>query len=329
MSDAIVEVKHLKKYFQVKNGLLHAVDDVNFVIPKGTTMGLVGESGCGKSVSIQTVMGLLPMPPARIKEGHIYYEGKDLTTLTDKQMENYRGKEFSMIFQDPMTFLNPVLTIGKQIRETLLNHNPKMTKKEANERAIELMRQVGIPAPEKRINQYPFEFSGGMRQRIVIAIALANKPKLIIADEPTTALDVTIQAQVLELMKDLNKKNNTTTILITHDLGVVAEMCDEVAIVYAGEIVEIGSLRDIFKNPCHPYTNGLFGALPKLDEEVEWLSPIEGLPPDPTALPQGCKFHPRCPKATEKCRCGNVELTEIALGHMCRCIYAQKEGTNV
>ena len=168
-----------------------------------------------------------------------------------------------------------------------------------------------------------------MKQRVVIAIALACNPDLLLADEPTTALDVTIQAQVLELMKDLNKKNNTTTILITHDLGVVAEMCDEVAIVYAGEIVEIGSLRDIFKNPCHPYTNGLFGALPKLDEEVEWLSPIEGLPPDPTALPQGCKFHPRCPKATEKCRCGNVELTEIALGHMCRCIYAQKEGTNV
>ena len=190
-----------------------------------------------------------------------------------------------------------------------------------------MLETVGIPA--ERYDEFPHQFSGGMKQRVVIAIALACNPDLLLADEPTTALDVTIQAQVLELMKDLNKKNNTTTILITHDLGVVAEMCDEVAIVYAGEIVEIGSLRDIFKNPYHPYTNGLFGALPKLDEEVEWLSPIEGLPPDPTNLPEGCKFHPRCPKATEKCRCGNVELTEIEPGHMCRCIYAKKEGTNV
>ena len=237
-----------------------------------------------------------------------------------------RGKKITMIFQDPMTSLNPVMSVGKQIAEVIRLHS-NSSAAEIRKEAERMLETVGIPA--ERYDEFPHQFSGGMKQRVVIAIALACNPDLLLADEPTTALDVTIQAQVLELMKDLNKKNNTTTILITHDLGVVAEMCDEVAIVYAGEIVEIGSLRDIFKNPCHPYTNGLFGALPKLDEEVEWLSPIEGLPPDPTALPQGCKFHPRCPKATEKCRCGNVELTEIAPGHMCRCIYAQKEGTNV
>ena len=232
MSDAIVEVKHLKKYFQVKNGLLHAVDDVNFVIPKGTTMGLVGESGCGKSVSIQTVMGLLPMPPARIKEGHIYYEGKDLTTLTDKQMENYRGKEFSMIFQDSMTSLNPTMRVGRQMVEAILVHQ-KISREEAREHAISLLGKVGLPEPEKVFKRYPHTMSGGQRQRVMIAMAMACNPKILFADEPTTALDVTMQAQILDLMNSLKKEMGTSILLITHDLGVVAKMADRIAVMYA------------------------------------------------------------------------------------------------
>ena len=324
----LLEVKDLKVSFFTPAGEVKAVGGISYDLDYGEVMGVVGESGSGKSQEAYSIMGLL-QSPGKVVGGSITFEGQDVLSFTKDQMTEFRGSKVAMIFQNPMTCLNPVYTIGNQLVEALRAHDKKISKEEAEKRAMEMMEMVGINNVQKRMKQYPHEFSGGMRQRVMIAMGLICHPQLLIADEPTTALDVTIQAQVLELMKDLNKKNNTTTILITHDLGVVAEMCDEVAIVYAGEIVEIGSLRDIFKNPCHPYTNGLFGALPKLDEEVEWLSPIEGLPPDPTALPQGCKFHPRCPKATEKCRCGNVELTEIALGHMCRCIYAQKEGTNV
>ena len=291
--EKILEVKDLHVSFQTYGGDVQAVRGVNFNLYKGETLAIVGESGSGKSVTAQTLMKLIPMPPGKITGGQILFDGTDIVSKTEKEMEKIRGKEISMIFQDPMTSLNPTMRVGKQIMEVLIKHQ-NMSKSEAKERAQELLKLVGIPMPEKRVNQYPHEFSGGMRQRVMIAIALAARPKLLIVDEPTTALDVTIQAQILELMKELQAKMDTSIIFITHDLGVVANIADRVAVMYAGQIVETGTVDEIFYDPRHPYTWGLLASMPSLenDEEVE-LHAIPGTPPDLTNPPKGDAFAPR------------------------------------
>jgi len=313
---AFLEVNNLSVEYVTKEETVYAVNDVSFRLEKGKVLGLVGETGAGKTTIARTILRVLQEPPAKLRSGSVIMEGKNLLELSEDEMCLVRGKQITMIFQDPMTSLNPVMSIGKQIAEVIGLHS-KIPSNEVRSRAEEMLEIVGIPA--ERYDEYPHQFSGGMKQRVVIAIALACQPELLLADEPTTALDVTIQAQVLELMQKLNKENNTTTILITHDLGVVAEMCDEVAIVYAGEIVESGTLEDIFEKPSHPYTIGLFGAMPKLNEDVEWLSPIEGLPPDPTSLLEGCSFYPRCPRAGETCKENKINLVKVSPSHMCRC----------
>lgn len=314
---AFLQVKDLNVEYVTKEETVSAVNGVSFQLEKGRVLGLVGETGAGKTTIARSILRVLQEPPAVLKKGEILLDGKNLLKLTEEEMCKVRGEKITMIFQDPMTSLNPVMSVGNQIAEVIALHE-NISKKEIRKKAEEMLETVGIPA--ERYDEFPHQFSGGMKQRVVIAIALACNPQLLLADEPTTALDVTIQAQVLELMQKLNQENNTTTILITHDLGVVAQMCDEVAIIYAGEIVESGSLEHIFENPAHPYTLGLFGALPKLNEDVEWLSPIDGMPPDPTRLPEGCKFSPRCPKAAEQCKCSPVGLVEISPGHNCRCL---------
>ena len=317
-----LQVKNLRIEYVTKEETVQAVNDVSFDLRKGKVLGLVGETGAGKTTIARAILRILQEPVAQVRDGEVILEGKNLLEFSEERMYKIRGKHISMIFQDPMTSLNPVITVGNQIAEVLALHTG-MPEGKLRKKAASMLEIVGIPA--SRYDEYPHQFSGGMKQRVVIAIALACNPKLLLADEPTTALDVTIQAQVLELIKKLNKENDTTTILITHDLGVVAEMCDDVAIVYAGEIVEMGSLADIYRNPTHPYTIGLFGALPKVNEDVEWLSPIDGLPPDPTSLPQGCKFHPRCPKAIAQCSQEIVAMKTLSDSHQCRCILAMKE----
>jgi oligopeptide transport system ATP-binding protein len=293
MSKTILEVKDLKINFKTYAGLVHAVRGVNFDLKEGETLAIVGESGSGKSVTSNALMKLIPQPPGIYESGQILFNGRDLVPLTDKEMSKVRGNEIAMIFQDPMTSLNPTMKVGRQITEVILQHK-KVSKNDAKKRAIELLTQVGIPFPEKRYNQYPHEFSGGMRQRVVIAIALAADPKLLIADEPTTALDVTIQAQILELMKEIQKNSKTSIIFITHDLGVVANIADRVAVMYAGQIVEYGTVNDIFYNPKHPYTWGLLGSMPDLDNDTdELLRTIPGSPPDLTNPPKGDAFAAR------------------------------------
>lgn len=295
--EKILEIKNLEVSFHTFAGEVQAVRGVNLHLNKGETLAIVGESGSGKSVTSQTIMKLIPMPPGIIKNGEILFDGIDIVKKTDKEMESIRGKDIGMIFQDPMTSLNPTMKIGNQITEVLIKHL-RMSKHEAKERAIELLDLVGIPMPEKRVNQYPHEFSGGMRQRAMIAIALASNPKLLIADEPTTALDVTIQAQILELMKDLQKKMDTSIIFITHDLGVVANVADRVAVMYAGKIIETGTVDEIFYDPRHPYTWGLLASMPSLDSSTkEELHAIPGSPPDLTNPPIGDAFAPRSPYA--------------------------------
>ncbi|KHE68142.1 ABC transporter ATP-binding protein, partial [Halobacillus sp. BBL2006] len=290
--EKLLDVKNLHVSFDTYGGEVKAVRGVNFDLKKGETLAIVGESGSGKSVTTKALMHLIPKPPGRIKEGEIIFEGRDIANISEKEMQKIRGKEMAMIFQDPMTSLNPTMKVGNQIMEGLIKHQ-KMSKAQARTRVVELLELVGIPDPESRLKQYPHQFSGGMRQRVVVAIALACNPKLLIADEPTTALDVTIQAQILELMKDIQKKTDSATIFITHDLGVVANVADRVAVMYAGKIVEIGTVDDIFYNPKHPYTWGLLGSMPSLDSDDEELYAIPGSPPDLLDPPKGDAFAAR------------------------------------
>ena len=295
----ILVVNNLQTSFATEGGEVRAVDGVSFTVPKGQTIGIVGESGSGKSITSLSILRLLASN-GKIKGGEILFKGTDLVKLTDKEMRTLRGNQISMIFQEPMTSLNPVFTVGQQISETIMIHK-KVSKKEAMALSIDMLKLVGIPSPEKRVSQYPFELSGGMRQRVMIAMALACDPEILIADEPTTALDVTIQAQILELIKDLQTRLGMSVIMITHDLGVVAETCDYVAVMYAGQVVEYADVRTLFKNPKHPYTLGLLNSLPRHDIEQEQLIPIKGMVPSPFDMPVGCRFAPRCPIATEKC----------------------------
>lgn len=320
MSKNILEVKDLKVSFRTYVGEVQAVRGVSFELKKGEVLAIVGESGCGKSVTAQTIMRLIPSPPSVIKGGSIKFDGKtEITRCSDKEMEKIRGSEMGMIFQDPMTSLNPTMTIGKQITEGLIKHQ-NVTRTVANERAIEILKMVGISNPEGRIHQYPHEFSGGMRQRVMIAIALACNPKLLIADEPTTALDVTIQAQIIDLMKTLSVKTEASIIVITHDLGVVAEMAQRVIVMYAGKVVEQGTIDELFYNPQHPYTWGLLRSVPRLDQDADSdLVPIPGTPPDLFAPPKGCAFAARCPYAMKACLEIDPEHTKLTDTHAAAC----------
>ena len=328
MSKALLNVKDLHVVYRGDHDPVYAANGISFSLEQGKTIGLVGETGAGKTTTALSIMGLLPKKVGFIEQGSIEFEGKDLLSLPQKEYQKIRGNEISMIFQDPMTSLNPVLKVGEQIAEALLLHG-KATKKDVNEKVGKLMELVGIPASRKE--EYPHQFSGGMKQRIVIAMALACEPKLLIADEPTTALDVTIQAQVLDIIDSLRRSMNMSMILITHDLGVVVECCDDVAIVYAGEVVEQGTVEDIYGDgPHHPYTIGLFDSIPKLDEKAERLHPIDGLMPDPTDLPSGCCFAPRCAHCQEICNAQKPEPMEIGT-HQIKChfaldIYKKMEG---
>ena len=296
---------------------MRAVDGVDFTLERGRTLGIVGESGCGKSVTALSIMGLVPQPPGRVA-GEVRLEGEDLLRASPARLRDLRGDQLAMIFQEPMTSLNPAFTVGDQVAEALLRHR-KLTKKEAQEKAVEMLRQVRIPSPERRAADYPHQLSGGMRQRVMIAMALACNPKLLIADEPTTALDVTIQAQILELMRSLRAELGTAIILITHDLGVVAELADEVIVMYAGKVIERCAAPRLFAEPQHPYTIGLLGSIPRLHLEQPRLAAIEGFVPDAAAFPEGCRFHPRCPFAVEQCRKEIPALREITPGHSAAC----------
>jgi len=318
-SGPVLEVRSLKTQFKTQDGIVKAVDDVSFYVMPGETLGVVGESGCGKSMTGLSIMRLIPSPPGKIVAGEIFFNGDDILRMTDEQVRSIRGNDIAMIFQDPMTSLNPVLTINRQISEALQLHMG-MNKGQARARTIELLKMVGIPNAEERVDQYPHQFSGGMRQRVMIAMALSCNPKLLIADEPTTALDVTIQAQILDLMRTLQMERDTGVILVTHSMGVVAGMADRIQVMYAGHIVETASTEEIFANPRHPYTVGLLKSIPRLDAtRKEKLEPIRGLPPDLIDLPDMCPFVPRCNYAREKCEQKNPPLLEVNPGHWSAC----------
>ena len=324
-TDIILEVKDLCVEFRTAEGTVQAVDHLSYVLHKGEKLGIVGESGSGKSVSSLGMMQLIPNPPGQITGGEILYLGRDLVKTSERDMQKIRGNEISMIFQEPMTSLNPIIKCGKQIAESLRLHRG-MKKKEAMEEAIRMMKAVGIANPEVRAHEYPHQMSGGMRQRVMIAMALACQPQILIADEPTTALDVTIQAQILDLMENLKQKTGTSILFITHDLGVVAEVCDDVVVMYSGRVVEKGDVRSIFASPSHPYTKGLLASIPKLGECAEELESIPGNVPNPKYMPQGCKFAPRCSCAFDKCREEEPGFYDVGEGHMSRCWLCEKKG---
>src|SRR5215813_1436934 len=321
----LVDVDDLRVVFHGDRGrITHAVESVSFDLAPGVTLGLVGESGCGKSVTALAIMGLLPKGSAEVS-GRVGFDGTNLLDLTDAAMRDLRGDRLAMIFQEPMTSLNPAYTIGEQIVETLVRHRG-LSRGQASTRAIELLRDVRIPSAEQRVDDYPHKLSGGMRQRAMVAMALACDPQLLIADEPTTALDVTIQAQVLDLIRSLKKKTNASTVLISHDLGVIAEICDEVAVMYAGEIVEHAPVDALFRAPQHPYTIGLLASIPRLDRRVETLATIEGALPDMSEVPQGCRFAPRCPFTSEICVSSAPPMVEVGARHWSRCVKAPLQG---
>ena len=324
MQEKLLEVSNLTTRFHTDDGIVTAVSNLSFTVDKGESVCVVGESGCGKSVTSMSIMRLLKTPPAEVT-GDVRFDGRDLLKLPMEEMRKIRGNEIAMIFQEPMTSLNPVFTCGHQIAEALRLHQG-MDKASARKEAIELMRMVGIPLPEKRVDNFPHQLSGGMRQRVMISMALACRPKLLIADEPTTALDVTIQAQIMELIKELKRKLNMALILITHDMGVVAEMAERVIVMYAGDAVEEADVRELFKNPRHPYTIGLLNSIPRMDGDDSDLYVIEGTVPGLYDMPKGCRFGPRCEHCTQRCREELPPLVDIGDGHKVRCFLAMKEG---
>ena len=331
MSEKLLEICNLKTHFYTEDGISPAVDGVNLYIRRGETLAVVGESGCGKSVTSLSVMRLVPDPPGRIVDGQILFEGRDLLKITESEMRKIRGNDISMIFQEPMTSLNPIYTIGDQIVETITQHQ-RLSRRESLDKAVEMLRLVGIPLPDKRVNEYPHQLSGGMRQRVMIAMALSCNPKLLIADEPTTALDVTIQAQILELMRKLKKDLGMAIMLITHDLGVVAEMAKRVVVMYAGKVIEEGDVFSIFRHPLHPYTQGLLQSVPRMDSTLDNLHVIEGVVPNPLKLPAGCRFSPRCPYVLDKCRERQPDLEQVAPGRFVACFLGARrlaEGVSV
>ena len=320
-----LKIEHLKTQFQTRGGVVPAVDDVSIEIPKGKIIGLVGESGCGKSMTAMSVMQLVKKP-GKVVDGKVMLLGRDLLEATPKEMQKVRGQEISMIFQEPMTSLNPVYTVGHQVREAILLHQD-VSRAEAKEQVLEIFRQVGIPEPEKRYNAYPHQLSGGLRQRVMIGMAMVCKPELLIADEPTTALDVTIEAQILRLMKQLRDTQGTSILLITHNMGVVAQMCDYVYVMYAGKVMEQGETFELFEHTRHPYTAGLLQSIPRLDYQVERLYSIRGVVPNLLKLPQGCSVCTRCDHADDRCRAERPELYETAPGHRARCFRCERGGS--
>ncbi len=325
MPDPLLSINDLVVEFKTEDGVVHAVDGVSYDLFPGEILGIVGESGSGKSVSTLALLGLIPQPPGRIVSGTAMFKGQDLLRLKKRELRRVRGNEVAMVFQDPMTSLNPVLTVGNQLGEAIKTHFPDEKDDVVKQKVIDLLTLVGVPNPAQRYSQYPHEFSGGMRQRAMIAMAISNSPSLLIADEPTTALDVTIQAQVLEVLKRVQQETDAATILITHDLGIVAEMCDRVLVMYAGHIVESGDVATIFRSPRHPYTIGLMNSLPKLTEDEEWLEPITGAPPSLINLPPGCPFHPRCFLARERCRQENPPLAAVeGSDHKSACHFSEE-----
>ena len=321
--DPLLEVRDLRTYFYTEDGVGRAVDGVSFSVGKGETLGIVGESGCGKSVSALSVMRLVAEPPGRVESGQILFKGRDLLALDEEEMCRIRGDDIAMIFQEPMTSLNPVLTCGFQIVESVVLHQ-QVSKQEARNRAIDMLKLVGIPAPEQRVDEYPHQLSGGMRQRVMIAMALSCNPDVLIADEPTTALDVTIQAQILELLEALQEELQMAILMITHDLGVIAEIADQVAVMYAGRIVEYANTGALFAQPIHPYTRGLLRSIPRLDEGQERLDIIPGMVPDARAFPAGCRFAPRCALADDRCRTEEAPLAKIESDHWVSCWKAEE-----